>query len=402
MARFGHNSLATLKFSLHWQDEDTRYVDRFLARRVNAWRDIFPPGLAESLRGLAQGQETFCSFRPGQLVPDHDPDRVIRLPRRAFVGRLRNGERVHPRLGRFYPQGMLEGLRGIYPSTMTPARVVDIDEDTIVVDLNHPLAGRDLQVKARVELLQDKQGDTGGQLSHWAEEICNNGPGMQTRLPGRCTDFFHERFFMRSDEDDESFYAQPRIIGHIDEQAQANLTSIHATHLHAGMRVLDLMSSVQTHVPLDLDLNITGLGMNREELQQNPNLDTHLVHDLNRDPGIPAQDPFDAVLLSLSAEYLIRPVEVLRSVLELLTPGGVILVGLSDRWFPTKAIQGWPELHEFERVGLVCELLHRAGFTGPMEAESIRNDWRPQSDRHFLATRGVSDPVYVVRARKPI
>jgi hypothetical protein len=26
----------------------------------------------------------------------------------------------------------------------------------------------------------------------------------------------------------------------------------------------------------------------------------------------------------------------------------------------------------------------------------MRNDWRPTDDKHFLDTRGVSDPVYVV------
>jgi SAM-dependent methyltransferase len=104
------------------------------------------------------------------------------------------------------------------------------------------------------------------------------------------------------------------------------------------------------------------------------------------------------VVVSLSVEYLADPVAVLREAAQRLVPGGVILIGVSNRWFPTKTTRGWTQLHEFERVGYLLQLLEEAGFGDPMGAESVRNDWRPQADRHFLETRGVSDPVHVVHA----
>ena len=398
LIRFENNSLAIMELALDWRDRDRTFTDRIVARRVNAWRDIFPPRLRELLEGKAEGDSVQVDYAPGELVPARRESLVGDIDVGRFQGPVVGGHRVLPRVGRFYPQGLFSGLPGVFPGTMTPARVTALDGRTMTVDRNHPLAGFPLTLTATLTTVQDKISDTGGLLSHWGEELCDNGPGMQARLASGPTAFLADGFLERPDDDDARFYAKPRIIGHVDARANENLTALYARHLRLGMTVLDLMSSVQSHLPDDLDLRVTGLGMNGEEMTGNPALAEHLVHDLNRDPEIPAQGPFDATTLSLSAEYLTDPLAVLQSARSLLAPGGVILIGVSDRWFPTKAVRGWLELHEFERPGFLLRLLEQAGFSGPMGAESIRRDWRPQDDRHFLETRGVSDPVHVVHA----
>jgi SAM-dependent methyltransferase len=246
--------------------------------------------------------------------------------------------------------------------------------------------------------MQDKECETGGRLSHWMEQIANFGPGMQSMLPDGPVQFFDDEFFRRKDEENDGrFYSSARIVNHIDKQASRNLEAFYVRHLKPGMRVLDLMCSVESHLPLDMDLEVTGLGLNLEELEQNPVLQEYMVHDLNQDPEIRCKPgSFDAVVCSLSIEYLTDPVAVLRSAYEMLAPGGVMLIGVSNRFFPTKAVMGWVDLHEFERMGFVRECLRRAGFDGKLGTASMRNDWRPTDDRHFLETRGVSDPVYVV------
>lgn len=118
------------------------------------------------------------------------------------------------------------------------------------------------------------------------------------------------------------------------------------------MRVLDLMSSWVSHLP-EYDLDATGLGLNAEEMGQNPRLATHVVHDLNGNPELPFADgEFDAVVCTASVEYLIQPHDVFRSVRRVLKPGAPFVVTFSDRWFSPKAIQVWPLLHAFERMGL--------------------------------------------------
>ncbi|WP_419784896.1 hypothetical protein [Pseudodesulfovibrio sp.] len=400
MIRFDSNSLAIMEMALHWTDGVAQFTDRIIARRVNAWRDIFPGGLRERLDGKGEGETVSLDFGPGELVPPRTPTRVLELGLRRFRGRAMDGKTVSPCLGRFYPLGMFSHLAGVYPSTMTPGRVTYVDGDTLILDRNHPMAGYPIRLEASIQTLQAKSSETGGQLSHWGEELCDNGPGMQARLPSGTTDFLVDGFLDRPHDDDASFYAEPRIIGHVDRRASENIASLYARLLQPGMRVLDLMSSVQSHLPEGMDLDVVGLGMNADELSANPALSERLVHDLNRDPAVPLSGPFDAALISLSIEYLTDPVAVLHNVREQLAPGGVILVATSNRWFPGKAVRGWTELHEFERVGYILHLLTLAGFTGPMGAESIRNDWRPQDDPHFLETRGVSDPVYRVYAHR--
>lgn len=396
MTHFSANSLATLQLSLHWKEADTQFTDRIVARRVNAWRDIFPPRLQEMLTGHREGDSIRYDLSPGELVPCACPQDCIQLPRKYFPAKL--GERkIMPELGRFYPQALLCAHTKAHPCTLTPVRVARITDSHIVFDKRHPLADRPISIEATILQLQNKRSDTGGQLFHWGEEIANNGPGMQAPLPNIATSFTTQNFFACSHTNDPLFYRKPRIIGHIDKQAHVNLTQIYSRFIQPGMRILDLMSSVESHLPNIPDIEVTGIGMNKEEMEHNPQLTHQIVHDLNADTTLPAGlGQFDIALCSLSIEYLRDPVAVLRNVRKHLAPQGTLLISFSNRWFPEKVIMGWLELHEFERIGLVHQFMQEAGFSGPSGAETIRNDWRPYDDPHFRQTRGISDPIFAV------
>ena len=59
--------------------------------------------------------------------------------------------------------------------------------------------------------------------------------------------------FERIDEgDDADFYAPPRLVTHIDEQAIAALSDFYGETIAPGSTVLDLMSSWVSHLPQDL------------------------------------------------------------------------------------------------------------------------------------------------------
>lgn len=402
MVRFGAGSLATLEFVLTWREETAVHEERYLARRVNAWRDIFPPGLAEALEGSEEGERVCLEYDPGQVVSAYNPSRKMTIPRASFALSKVAGREIPAHPGRFYPQGAVHGLPHVYPQNSVPFRLMEVQGDKLVIDCNHPLAERSLSLETGIQFLQEKRSDTGGQLSHWIEEICNYGPGMQAMFPGRAVPF-GDAFYSRLDAaDDGHFYAEPRLVSHVDGQASRNLQELYGRFLKPGMRVLDIMSSRDSHLPAGLDLEVVGLGMNREELEANPSLSGHVLHDLNRDPTPPEAlgkaGPFDAIVCSLSVEYLTRPVAVLESFGALLSPGGVLLVGFSDRWFPDKAIAGWMDLHPFERSGVVLQWIRQAGYRGKAGSVSVRNDWRPREDKHFLETRGVSDPVFLAWA----
>jgi ubiquinone/menaquinone biosynthesis C-methylase UbiE len=70
---------------------------------------------------------------------------------------------------------------------------------------------------------------------------------------------------------------------------------------------------------------------------------------------------FDAVLIAVSVQYLIRPVEVFKSIGRVLKPGGRCIVSMSHRVFPTKAVHAFLLLPPPERCKLVQSYFDNAG-----------------------------------------
>ena len=178
-------------------------------------------------------------------------------------------------------------------------------------------------------------------------------------------------WFARIDrEPDTRFYDHPRFVHHIDAGAIAAVTDAIQRHVPPGAAVLDLMTSWVSHLPAPDVLplgTVSGLGLNAEELARNPRLTDRAVQDLNCDPTLPYADAaFDAVLITVSIQYLTRPNLVLREVARVLRPGGVLIVSFSNRMYATKAVRIWQEISEARRPALVAAyLLSAGGFTDP-------------------------------------
>jgi SAM-dependent methyltransferase len=219
---------------------------------------------------------------------------------------------------------------------------------------------------------------------------CPGGDAVQSLL--------RPHAFQRADAaDDADFYAEPRLVQHLDVQARAFVNRIYRRFIGPDMEVLDLMSSWVSHLDgVPASVRVTGLGMNAEELAANPQLAAARVHDLNRDPRLPyAANSFDAVICSASVEYLVQPGAVFTEVARVLRPGGRFIVTFSDRWFPPKVIRLWPELHPFERMALVLEYFRGSGRYGELATESWRGWPRPAGDKYYPRCRH-ADPVFAV------
>jgi SAM-dependent methyltransferase len=225
---------------------------------------------------------------------------------------------------------------------------------------------------------------------------------MQVRRQGEApTDFLADDPFKRVDDsDDADFYTMARMTDHLDRVALGQVQDLYARLLEPGSAILDLMSSINSHLPASLGARVTGLGMNREELEANPALHQRLVHDLNRSPKMPFPGAsFDAVVCTVSVEYLTQPFAVFREVARVLRPGGQFIVSFSNRWFPPKAIDLWHNLHEFERPALVLEYFLESGEFEALETLSVRGLPRPEDDAYIRASR-YSDPVHAVWGRR--
>jgi SAM-dependent methyltransferase len=138
--------------------------------------------------------------------------------------------------------------------------------------------------------------------------------------------------------DDALFYATPRRVVHLEPGAIEALRARYDGLLPRPGRILDLMSSWRSHLPDGLG-PVTGLGMNAEEMADNPQLADVVVHDLNTDPRLPFADAtFTAVVCAVSVQYLLQPVEVFTDARRVLMEGGPLIVSFSNRCFPTKAV----------------------------------------------------------------
>lgn len=399
LERTQRNAFADVEFSLSWRSAEAAHVDVYAAFGLNLWRDWMPPEIESLLLDKPLGQTAGLRLEPGVLVPESSPNEVLDIPIARFNRQHRKGLVVEPRAGRFYPKGYIAGVRDIYSEDFTPFRVGALKGETLTVDLGHPLAGHELTMSASILGIRQAASERGGRAQDVQQLVAGNGPGMQARWRSRPTDFFADNPFVRGDvEDDAAFYARPRLVNHLDSTALKQVRRHYARLIPKGARVLDLMASMNSHLdPAALELSaVVGLGMNADELAANERLDQRVVHDLNREPRLPfPDDEFDAVICTVSVEYLVRPFEVFREVARVLRPGGRFVVTFSNRWFPPKAIAIWTDLHPFERMGLVLEYFLRDGLFRNLNTFSLTGLPRPADDK-YAAQMQWSDPVYSV------
>ncbi|MEL7083348.1 MAG: methyltransferase domain-containing protein [Cyanobacteria bacterium P01_G01_bin.4] len=201
--------------------------------------------------------------------------------------------------------------------------------------------------------------------------------------------------------DDALFYDYPRFVTHVDDRFIQQLTELYRLKLQPNSSILDLMSSWVSHLPEHMEFEeVVGHGMNEEELAQNPQLTRFFVQNLNQTQCLPLPDrSFDAVLNTVSVQYLQYPEAVFAEIWRVLKPGGIAIVSFSNRMFYQKAIQAWRDGSEASHVQLVKRyFMAIPGFTditaiGRPSFGSKGFDWM-----QLLAPP--ADPFYAVMATR--
>ena len=201
------------------------------------------------------------------------------------------------------------------------------------------------------------------------------------------------------DTNDLNFYDYPRLVTHVDEGFIDRLTNLYREQLQPNTRILDLMSSWVSHLPDGVKYaHVEGHGMNAEELAKNPRLDHFFIQNLNHDPKLPLKDgDFDAVLITVSIQYLQYPEAVLSEIYRILKPNGVVIISFSNRMFYQKAIAAWRDGTETDRINLVGQYFQSVdGFSQP---ETVAHQ-SPRSGLLQMLGLAGGDPFYAVIARK--
>lgn len=366
----------SIEARLEWSCPVARHVDRLVLRDAA----LMASGRwAAAAQTLGNGEEVRMEAAPW-CQPAGLP--VVDVPRGHY--RLQ----AEPVPGRFYPRMAFADLaQG--PRDVHPVRLLDCGETGMVVNPNHPLADCAPQL-----VLCRSHGEPapGFRMTDLFE-----GPGLQQPPADPERAYFSLAAMSREDEAaDLLFYQQPRLVHHLDAACRDGIARLYGRFLQPDMRVLDLMASWESHLPVaPSDLFVAGLGMNEAEMAANERLSERVVKDLNNRDGLPWRDAqFDLVVCTASIEYLVQPSAVMPEVRRVLRPGGLCVVSFSDRWFPTKATRVWSELHPFERQALVLSLFQGAGFTR-LETETLRGLARPVDDK-YADQRAYADPLFAV------
>lgn len=94
-------------------------------------------GFDNAILGMNEGEEKQFTIDPTEAYGEHDPTLIQKVPREIFP----SDAEIAP--GLLFEAGLPTGER-------VPATIKSVEEGTVSVDLNHPLAGKTLNFKIKV------------------------------------------------------------------------------------------------------------------------------------------------------------------------------------------------------------------------------------------------------------
>lgn len=110
-----------------------------------------PPKLEEALAGAERGARLEVTLEPEDAFGPYDPEGIVTVPRADFPPDhdLEPGEWIEIHVA--HEHGEDEECDGDHDEEGDlQARVVELDKDSVVLDTNHPLAGRRLTFQVEV------------------------------------------------------------------------------------------------------------------------------------------------------------------------------------------------------------------------------------------------------------
>lgn len=131
---------------------------------------------------LAEGETFDFVLKVDEAYGPYEQDHVIELPKETFAinGRF-DKDMVYP--GAVLPLVNADGMR-------FQGLVLELKDNTVIIDLNHPLAGKDLHFKGQVVTMRNATNEEIQALIN--HEGCNCGGDCEGGCEGRCGGHHHE------------------------------------------------------------------------------------------------------------------------------------------------------------------------------------------------------------------
>ena len=116
------------------------------------------PGLENALEGKKVGESLSVSIPPDQAYGEHNPELIQPVPRSNFGGmqKIEVGMQFQART----------------PGGVHVVRVVKVDDQSVTVDANHPLAGQTLHFDVKVVSVREAKPE---ELEH--QHVCHSDGG---------------------------------------------------------------------------------------------------------------------------------------------------------------------------------------------------------------------------------
>lgn len=131
---------------------------------------------------LTEGETFDFVLKVDEAYGPYEQDHVIELPKETFAinGRF-DKDMVYP--GAVLPLVNADGMR-------FQGLVLELKDNTVIIDLNHPLAGKDLHFKGQVVTMRDATNEEIQTLIN--HEGCNCGGDCEGGCEGGCGGHHHE------------------------------------------------------------------------------------------------------------------------------------------------------------------------------------------------------------------
>ncbi|MBF0264344.1 MAG: methyltransferase domain-containing protein [Gammaproteobacteria bacterium] len=178
----------------------------------------------------------------------------------------------------------------------------------------------------------------------------------------RALDLSSATAFSRIMEDnDGEFYDAIETITPGDLASQNRITQFYQQFLCKDNKVLDLMAADKSYLPENIPLDITGLGVKKQDLENNKRLSQGIIYDVNKCQTLPFNsNTFDMVVCTFAIEYMTSPIELFIDVARILKSGGHFCIGFSNRFYQQKAVKIWRDTELLDRPKIVLEYFKKS------------------------------------------
>jgi len=210
----------------------------------------------------------------------------------------------------------------------------------------------------------------------------------------------------------------------MDEEAVEQLKNHYNFYLKDGMSVLELGAAEKSYLPENLKLaRHVGVGLSDKLMEENPSLTEKIIVDLNKvveDRDVDSDDlrrlavePFDAIIMSNTVNFLTHPREVYKSAWFLLNPGGTMINAFSSKKasagkFERAETRMWRDYNDDQHMWVAGSFFQFSAGEGwinlcgfDISPESAGDNFEKKGPLEiFDFDKGKNNNIYVVQATK--